>query len=90
MSFQPRGTIAFPEFIGARCYMMPFIQGRPETLPAAFAGYADTVAKFVLDGQAGEVGLIKRQFFRIVGKGVHGREGYFTRNPILDRMGIVH
>lgn len=25
-----------------------------------------------------------RQFFRIVGKGVHGKEYYFTRNPILE------
>lgn len=28
----------------------------------------------------------QRQFFRIVGKGVHGREEYFTRNPILDDL----
>lgn len=26
---------------------------------------------------------LRRQFFRIVGKGVHGREDYFTENPIL-------
>lgn len=26
----------------------------------------------------------RRQFFRIVGKGVHGREEYFTKNPLLD------
>lgn len=215
MSYQVRGTIAFPEFTDARCYMMPFIQGRPETLPEAFSGYADTIANFVLDGQEGEVGLItidesyveagksqrgygagertlhteacrsetlftwgptwgpvrdddprpsfveldpdvriiiansisdtcmvwdreirdttpdgdlslrahefprntgrmmaagevmemgiftphecipqresgQRQFFRIVGKGVYGREDYFTRNAILERMGIFH
>lgn len=29
---------------------------------------------------------MKRQFFRIVGKGVTGREEYFTRNPILERL----
>lgn len=27
-----------------------------------------------------------RQFFRIVGKGVHGREQYFTRNEFLDHL----
>lgn len=27
----------------------------------------------------------QRQFFRIVGKGVHGREEYFTINPALER-----
>jgi hypothetical protein len=26
----------------------------------------------------------QRQFFRIVGKGVHGREEYFTQNPLLN------
>ena len=27
---------------------------------------------------------VKRQFIRIVGEGVHGREPYFTENPILN------
>lgn len=30
-----------------------------------------------------------RQFFRIVGKGVRGREDYFTRNELLERQGLV-
>lgn len=30
-----------------------------------------------------------RQFFRIVGKGVHGRDTYFTRNKHLERMGLI-
>ena len=30
-----------------------------------------------------------RQFLRIVGSGVRGREAYFTRNPHLEQMGHV-
>ena len=39
MSLKSHGRMAFPAYSGARCYMMPFIQGRPESLPAAYAGY---------------------------------------------------
>lgn len=58
MSFKSRGRMAFPAYTGARCYMMPFIQGRPESLPAAYAGYGDVVERFVFEGQEGEIGLI--------------------------------
>ncbi len=30
-----------------------------------------------------------RQFFRIVGKGVTGREDYFTRNEVMERLGLI-
>lgn len=30
-----------------------------------------------------------RQFFRIVGKGVHGRDDYFTRNEVLEKKGLI-
>lgn len=58
MTYQTRGTIAFPEFTGARCYMMPMIQGRPESLPAEFSGYADAVERFVMAGEEGQLGYI--------------------------------
>lgn len=58
MSFIDRGTMKFPEYSGIRCYMMPFIQGRPETLPSEFASYGDVVENFTLPSQAGEIGLI--------------------------------
>ncbi|MEY8802062.1 hypothetical protein AB9K35_17430 [Leisingera sp. XS_AS12] len=208
MSFQERGRMAFPEYTGARCYMMPFIQGRGDSLPEAFASYREVVDRFALPDQEGELGLITidesfveagrsqrgygagdrtihteaclsgenlswgptwgpspfvrlerstralianslpdtcmvwdvdvedttrdgdlsaradqfpreagrmmdagevieigiftphepirqrhsgpRQFFRIVGHGVHGREDYFTRNEYLERMGFLH
>lgn len=212
MSYQKCARIDFPSFSGARCYMMPFIQGRPETLPEAYAGYGEIVEKLVMKRQDGKTGLITidesivqagtsqrgygtgdrtihteaclshnrlswgpspmptwgpspyvsldpetrvliansisdtcmiwdvevrdttpdgdlseragqfpretgrmmksgevieigiftphepivqneagpRQFFRIVGAGVHGREEYFTRNPILEKMGFAN
>lgn len=58
MNFQPRGQMVFPEFTGARCYMMPFIQGRADSLPAAYAGYGEVVETFSLPGQEGQLGLI--------------------------------
>lgn len=38
--------------------MMPFIQGRPESMPEAYRSYADIIEKLVLPGQEGEIGLI--------------------------------
>lgn len=58
MSYEKYGQMAFPTYTGARCYMMPFIQGRPESLPEAYAGYGDIVARCVLEGEDGQVGLI--------------------------------
>lgn len=50
--------IDFPAFTGSRCYMMPFIQGRAETIPEAYAPYREIVEKLVLAGQDGKAGLI--------------------------------
>ena len=58
MTVQSSGRMAFPAYTGARCYMMPFIQGRPESLPEAYAGYGEVVERFALPGQEGELGLI--------------------------------
>lgn len=58
MTYNLRGNIDFPEFSGARCYMMPFIQGRPESLPEKFRQYADIVEKFTLAEEAGMLGHI--------------------------------
>lgn len=210
MNLHVRGQMAFPDYVGARCYMMPFIQGRGESLPEEYASYARIVDDFVIPGEEGQIGYItidesfvdagksqrgygsgertihteaclsngaltwgqptpswgpspmvlldpdlrvliansiadtcmvwdvavqdttpdgdlslraaefprevgklmaagevleigiftphecipqkqsgQRQFFRIVGKGVHGREDYFTRNALLERQGLV-
>lgn len=58
MTYQSRGNIIFPEFTGVRCYMMPFIQGRADSLPPEFQQYSNIVEQLVFDGQEGEIGLI--------------------------------
>lgn len=58
MTFQSRGNIVFPEFTGARCYMMPFIQGRGDSLPEEFKAYADIIESSAFPGQEGQIGLI--------------------------------
>lgn len=52
-------------------------------------------ATFMLSGEVHEIGIltpheslpvendVRRQFLRIVSSGVHGREDYFTENPLL-------
>lgn len=52
-----KGTIAFPEFTGIRCLMMPFIQGRPESVPEEFrVGYEDILESSYIE--QGEVGFL--------------------------------
>jgi hypothetical protein len=58
MSFQTRGRLVFPDFTGARCNMMPFVQGRGDSLPEQYRSYAEIVEAFPLDGQEGQIGLI--------------------------------
>ena len=58
MCYQVRGQMNFPDYAGLRCYMMPFIQGRGESLPDAYSGYSDVVDAFHLSGQAGHLGYI--------------------------------
>lgn len=33
-------TIAFPKYTGIRCLMMPFIQGKPDSVPQEYSAYA--------------------------------------------------
>lgn len=58
MTYKQFGNIVFPEFSAQRCYMMPFIQGRPESLPEQYRSYSDIIEKLVIPGQNGEIGLI--------------------------------
>lgn len=60
--------------------------------------YPYTDAIFMKAGAVHEIGILtpheslpvketfNRQFLRIVSSGVHGREPYFTRNPLLERI----
>jgi hypothetical protein len=50
-------TIVFPEFTGVRCLMMPYIQGDPESVPAAYrAGYESALAGLFFE--KGAVGFL--------------------------------
>ncbi len=57
--------------------------------------YPYEAARFLAAGEVANIGILTphesmptarthgRQFLRIVGRGVHGREEYFTRNPMV-------
>jgi hypothetical protein len=46
--------IQFPNFTGARCLMMPFIQGDSNSLPKAYRQYADIIeSNFIEKGKMG-------------------------------------
>ena len=49
-------TIAFPEFSGIRCLMMPYIQGDSASVPAAYAPYGDIIESVFL--QKGDIGFL--------------------------------
>lgn len=49
-------TIKFPEFTGAKCTMMPFIQGDSSSLPDQFIPYASIIDTNFLE--KGEVGFL--------------------------------
>lgn len=50
------GTIAFPEFSGLRCLMMPYIQGDPRSVPEGFRAYADIIQSVFL--RQGDIGYL--------------------------------
>ncbi len=48
--------IAFPEFSGLRCLMMPYIQGDSQSVPADYASYSDILNGTFL--RRGEIGYL--------------------------------
>ena len=56
MSYSMHGQVDFPLFTGARCYMMPVIQGRGESLPDRLAHYAGMIERLAID--PGEIGFL--------------------------------
>ncbi len=64
-------TIQFPEFTGAKCNMMPFIQGDASSLPDAYKSYSDIINNNYLE--KGEIGLLTiHESFVEVGKSQRG------------------
>lgn len=50
----PVARIEFPPYTGARCLMMPYVQGDPTTVPDEYQGYADILRDvFVRSGDIG-------------------------------------
>lgn len=50
------GTITFPEFSGARCLMMPYIQGDPMSVPDTLAAYRPIIESSVI--RRGDIGYL--------------------------------
>lgn len=51
-----RGDFVFPEFTGARCLMMPYVQGDITSVPVEFHKYKDFIENFTLE--RGEIGFL--------------------------------
>lgn len=49
-------TVAFPEFAGVRCLMMPYVQGDPSSVPDEYAAYADIVSSLFF--RHGDIGFL--------------------------------
>jgi hypothetical protein len=49
-------TITFPTFTGARCLMMPYIQGNPDSVPQQYSPYRGIIASTYL--KKGDVGFL--------------------------------
>jgi len=49
-------AIDFPKYSGARCLMMPYIQGEPDSLPDIYAAYRGIVSSVFL--RRGDVGFL--------------------------------
>jgi hypothetical protein len=48
--------ITFPDFAGARCLMMPYIQGDPASVPDAYVAYSDILSEVVIC--RGDIGFL--------------------------------
>lgn len=49
-------SIAFPEYTGTRCLMMPYIQGIPDSIPDEYDAYRDIVSSVFF--KWGEIGFL--------------------------------
>lgn len=49
-------SVAFPDYSGVRCLMMPYVQGEPDSVPDAYAAYRDIVSSVFL--KRGDVGFL--------------------------------
>jgi len=45
-------NITFPDFLGLRCLMMPYIQGEPDSVPSEYAPYMEDLVSFAEDASS--------------------------------------
>lgn len=86
MNIKRVAEIAFPDFTGIRCLMMPFIQGEPESVPFSYRGsYSDVLSRLyfkkgdigylTIDESAGMMGEPHRGFRSQYGRALHTEAG---------------
>jgi hypothetical protein len=70
--------ITFPEFSGIRCLMMPYIQGKPDSVPRTYAPYREIIASTFL--KRGDVGFLTIDESSVVAGVAHrGERAKFAR-----------
>jgi hypothetical protein len=81
-------TIEFPKFSGMRCLMMPYIQGDPDSLPAAYDAYRDIVSSVVI--RRGDVGFLTiDESIVVAGQPHRGQRARYGR-ALHTEAGILH
>ncbi len=81
-------TIEFPKYAGARCLMMPYVQGDPDSIPSAYAAYRGIVAStFICKGDIGFLTIDESPV--IAGKPHRGARARYAR-ALHTEAGIVH
>jgi hypothetical protein len=71
-------TLSFPAYTGLRCLMMPYIQGEPDSVPAAYLPYADIIRNVYME--KGDVGYLTiDESVAVAGKAHRGKRAKFPR-----------
>lgn len=69
-------VIAFPDFSGIRCLMMPYIQGEPDSVPDHYANYRDIIDSVYLT--KGDIGFLTIDESPVIAGQAH--RGYRARH----------
>ncbi len=70
--------IAFPQFTGLRCLMMPYIQGEPDSVPELYRPYAEIIRTAVID--RGDIGYLTiDESVAVAGTPHRGKRAKFDR-----------
>jgi hypothetical protein len=70
--------IAFPQFTGLRCLMMPYIQGEPDSVPVEYCSYSDVISSVFM--RKGDIGFLTiDESVAVAGKPHRGKRAKFPR-----------